>query len=151
MEEGRGHWVLAEVLRRAGDLEAAEREIQAALAILGMMAPHDFPAVLGTLCFVRLAQGRIAEAHTAAEDAFARYDAMHTCAFFRVAFVRLARAEALEAVGDHGAACAAIALARERLFAIAGRIPDPDYKKRFLEDVPENVRTLALASTWPGE
>jgi tetratricopeptide (TPR) repeat protein len=151
MEEGRGHWVLAEVLRREGNLEGAEREIQAALGILTMMAPHDSPAVLSTLCFVNLAQGRVAEALTTAEDAFARYNAMRTCAFFRVAFVLLAHAEALEAAGDHAAARAAIRAARVRLLAIADRIHDPDYRKSFLEDAPENARTLALASRWPGE
>jgi len=150
MEEGRGHWALAEVLRRAGDLEGAEREIQAAIAILEMMAPHDFPAVLGTLCFVRLAQGRLAEALAAAEDAFARYNAMRTCAFFRAAFVRLAHAEALEAAGDHAAARAAIAVARERLLAIAEQLPDPAHRRGFL-DVPENARTLVLAAAWSGE
>ena len=31
--ESRGRWVLADVLRRLGDLEAAEREIQVALAM----------------------------------------------------------------------------------------------------------------------
>ena len=151
MEEGRGRWALAEVRRRAGDLEGAEREIQAAISIMEVMAPHDFPAVLGTLCFVRLAQGRVAEALTTAEAAFARYNAMRTCAFFRAGFVRLAHAEALEAAGDHAAARAAIAVARDRLLAIAERLPDPAAQRRFLEDVPENARTLALAATWSGD
>jgi tetratricopeptide (TPR) repeat protein len=148
MEEGRGRWALAEVLRREGKLDDAEHEIQAALGILTMLAPQDSPAVLTTLCRVRLAQGRIAEALTTAEDAFARYNAMRTCSSFRAAFVLLARAEALEAAGDHAAARAAIGVARERLLAIADRIHDPGYRKCFLEDVPENARTLALASLW---
>lgn len=151
MEQGRGHWALAEVLRRERDLEGAEREIQAALGILAMMSPLDYAAALSTLCFVRLAQGRVAEALTTAEDAFARYNAMQTCGFFRVASVRLAHAEALEAAGDHAAARTAIRVARDRLLAIADRIADPDYKKSFLENVPENARTLALASSWQGE
>ena len=49
-----------------------------------MVSPQDSPAVLSTLCFLRLAQGRIAEALTTAEDAFARYNAMRTCSLFRV-------------------------------------------------------------------
>jgi len=148
MDECKGHWALAEVLRREGDLEGAEREIQAAVA---MASPNDSPGVLSSLCFLRLAQGRVAEALTTAEDAFARYNAMHACNFFRVAFVRLAYAEALEATGDHAAACAAIAVARERLLAITARMPEPGYRKSFLEEVPENVRILALATTWLGE
>jgi len=151
MEEGRGHWVLAEVLRRKRDLAAADREIQAGLAILASIAPHDVPGVLSTLCFVRLAQGRVAEALTIAEDAIARCGVMGSCGFFRTSFVRLAHAEALAAAGDHVAACAAIRAGRAWLLEVGDRILDPDYKKSFLESVPENARTLALASLWTGE
>ncbi len=45
----------------------------------------------------------------------------------------------------------AIAEARSRLFEIADRIPSPDYKQSFLENVPENARTLALARVALGE
>jgi hypothetical protein len=69
---------------------------------------------------------------------------------FRGAFVRLAHAEALHATGAHDAARAAIAQARARLLAITDRISDPDYRASFLEQVPENARTLALASAWLG-
>jgi hypothetical protein len=150
LEESRGHWALAEVLRREGDLEGAECEIQAALGTIGMMSPLDSPAALSTLCRVRLAQGRVAEAVSTASEAFGKYSAMNTCGFFRVAFVRLAHAEALEAAGDHAAAHAAIRVARERVLAAADRIHDPRYRKSFLEEVPENARILTLASAWPG-
>jgi hypothetical protein len=151
VEEGRGHWALAEVLRRERDLDGAEREIQAALEIIAMMTPLDVPAALGTQCRIRLAQGRIAEARSVADEAFARCGAMGTCGFFRAGFVRLAHAEALEATGDHAAAHAAIRVARERVLAAADRVPDPRYRKSFLEDVPDNVRILTLARTWLGE
>jgi hypothetical protein len=151
LEESRGHWALAEVLRREGDLEGAEREIQAALGTIAMMSPQDSPAALSTLCLVRLAQGRVADAVTTASEAFATYSAMNTCGFFRVAFVRLAHAEALEAAGDHAAAHAAVRVARERVLAAADRIHDPRYRKSFLEEVPENARILTLAGTWLGE
>src|SRR5262249_37444154 len=55
LDEGRGRWVLAEVLRRMGDLDGADREIQAAL---GMTIPLEHPGALGTLSALRLAQGR---------------------------------------------------------------------------------------------
>jgi len=70
---------------------------------------------------------------------------------FRGAFVRLAHAEALHATGAHDAAARAIADARARLLAIADKIADPDYKASFLERVPENARTLALANAWRGD
>ena len=75
---------------------------------------------------------------------------MGGCGMFRGAFVRLVHAEALHATGAHDAARHAIAEARAHLFTIAGRIPDPAYKQSFLENVPENSRTLALARAWLG-
>jgi tetratricopeptide (TPR) repeat protein len=151
VEQGRGHWALAEVLRRERDLDGAEREIQAALETIAMMTPLDVPAALSTLCRVRLAQGRVAEARSVADDAFAKLSAMETCGFFRAGFVRLAHAEALEAAGDHAAAHAAIHVARERVLAAADRIHDPRYRKSFLEDAPDNARILALARAWLGQ
>jgi tetratricopeptide (TPR) repeat protein len=148
MEEGRGRWSLAEALRREGDLDGAGREIQIALA---MVVPIEQPGVLATLSAIRLAQGRAEEALAAAEDAMARCEAMGGCGLFRDAFMRLAHAEALHATGAHDAAARAIAAARARLLAIADKIADPDYKASFLERVPENARTLALADAWLGD
>jgi len=148
LEEGRGRWALAEVLRRNGDLEGAERELQAAL---GMAMPLEHPGILGTLAAIRLGQGRAEDALAAAEDALTREAAMGGCGMFRGALVRLGHAEALHATGAHDLARRAIAEARARLLTIADKIADPDYKASFLEHVPENARTLALASAWLGE
>ncbi len=148
LEESRGRWVLAEVLRRSGDLDGAEREAELALA---MVAPLERPGVLATLARLRLAQARVPEALAAAEDALAGCAAMGGCGLFRAAFVRLAHAEAQHAAGAHDAARRAIADARARLLAIAGRVPDPEVRRSFLEDVPENARTLELARAWLGE
>jgi len=146
--ESRGRWALAEVLRLLGDLEAAEREIQIALA---MTVPLERPGALGTLSMLRLAQGRAADALAAAEDAMARYEAMGGCGMFRGAFVRLSHAEALHATGAHDAARRAIAAARAHLFTIADKIADPEYRASFLQRVPENARILALAHAWLGQ
>jgi len=135
-------------LRRMGDLDAAEREIQIAL---GMAVPLEHPGVLGSLSALRLAQGRAEEALAAAQDAMARCAAIGGCGMFRGAFVRLTHAEALHATGAHAAARRAITAARTHLFTIADRIADPGYRASFLENVPENGRTLALARTWLGE
>jgi hypothetical protein len=148
LEEGRGRWVLAEVLRRMGDLDGADREIRIALA---MALPLDLPGVLATLSGLRLAQGRPGEALAAAEDAVSRCITMGGCGMFRGAFVGLAHAEALHATGDLDAARRAIADARAHLLAIADRIPDPAYRQGFLDSVPENARTVALARTWLDE
>ncbi len=149
LEEFRGRWVLAEVLRRIGDHEGAEREIQTAL---GMQVPSlEHPGALGTLSALRLAQGRAEGALAAAEDAVSRCNSMGGCGMFRGAFVRLAHAEALHASGAHDAARLAVAEARTRLLAIADRIADPGFQRNFLDEVPENARTLALAHAWLGE
>jgi hypothetical protein len=148
LDEYRGRWALAEVLRRAGDHEGADRELQ---IVLGMATPLEYPGVLATLSALRLAQGRAGEALAAAEDAVARCATMGGCGMLRGAFVRLAQAEALHASGAHDAARHAIADARDRLLAIADRIGDPAHKHGFLHNVPENARTLALAGSWLGE
>jgi hypothetical protein len=146
-DEGRGHWALAEVLRRTGELDAAEREVQAALA---QAVPLERPSVLATLAALRLAQGRAEDAVTAAEDATAQCATVGGCGMFRGAFIRLTRAEALHATGAHEAARNAIADARARLLAMADKICDPSYRHSFLHGVPENARTLALAQSWVG-
>jgi tRNA A-37 threonylcarbamoyl transferase component Bud32/tetratricopeptide (TPR) repeat protein len=148
LDEGRGRWVLAEVLRRMGDLEGAERELQVALE---MVTALERPGALGTLSALRLAQGRPQDALAAAEDAVSRCRAMGGCGMFRGAFVQLAHAEALHATGAHDAARRAITEAQVRLLVIAAQIADPDYKRSFLENIPENARTLALARAWLGE
>jgi tetratricopeptide (TPR) repeat protein len=151
LDEGRGRWALAEVLRRAGEWEEAEREIQAALAILAMVCPLDHPGALATLAALRLAQARPAEALAAAEEGLAKYESMGACGFFRGAFLRLTHAECLEATGNHDAACAAIAKARRCILTNAAKIGDPAYRKTFLENVPENQKTFELARQWLGE
>ncbi|HWO25900.1 MAG TPA: protein kinase [Kofleriaceae bacterium] len=148
LDECRGRWALAEVLRRQGELEAAERELEAAL---GLAFPLERPGVLGTLAELRLAQGRAADALAAAEESLALITAMGGCGMFRGAAVRLVRAEALHATGARDAARDAIADARARLLAVADKIGDPAYRESFLEVVPTNRRILALARAWLGE
>src|SRR6185503_8833178 len=150
MDEGRGRWALAEAHRRRGDHDAAEREALAAVELL-RVAPLDHIPATATLAAVRLAQGRTAEALAAAEDALTRYESMGACSMFRGAYVRLVHAECLYTAGDHAAARAAIAKARERIAANAAKIGDAVYRRSFLENVPENVRTLELARRWLGE
>jgi hypothetical protein len=67
---------------------------------------------------------------------------------FRVARTRLVAAEALAAVGEAVEAHRLLAYARADLLARAGRITAPDLRQSFLEAVPENARTLALARAW---
>ena len=59
-------------------------------------------------------------------------------------------AEALHANGEHRAARAAVAAARDRLLARAACIGSDAWRRSFLENIPENARTLALAEAWLG-
>ncbi|UQA54721.1 serine/threonine-protein kinase [Polyangium aurulentum] len=151
LHEGRGRWVLAEVCRRMGDFEAADREIRAALPLLAVASPLDRPGVLATLAALRLAQGRPEEALGATEEGLARREAMGACGFFRDAFLRLVHAKCLKASGHHEAARAAIDAARARILTNADKIGDPALRESFLGNVPENRETLALARAWGGE
>jgi eukaryotic-like serine/threonine-protein kinase len=152
MDEGVGHWAMAEVLLRAGELDTAEREVKAALGLLKAAAPINVPGALATLAALRLAQGRPAEGVAAAEEGLDRYASMGACSLFmRGAFLRLAHAECLAGAGEHEKACAAIAEARRCVLANAGKIGDPAYRTSFLENVPEHRRTLELARRWLGD
>jgi hypothetical protein len=149
LDEGRGHWALAEVLRRAGDLPAADAAIEAAFATLGAVCPLDVPGLHATRAALRLAQGRAAAAVAEAEAGLARYAAIGACSFFaRGAVLRLVHAESLAAAGRPDAAHAAIAEARRRLLDNADKIADAASRERFLTAVPENQRTLELARQW---
>lgn len=141
--------MLAEVLRRSGELDAAESEIEKALPMLRMACPLDVPGALATLAALRLTQGRFEVALTTAEEGMAMMEVMGACShFFRDAFLRLVHAECLEATGNHDAAKGAIAKAKEWIFLVAARIGDDEYRKSFLENVPENQRILELAQQW---
>ncbi|AUX42432.1 uncharacterized protein SOCE26_038640 [Sorangium cellulosum] len=150
IDEGRGRWSLGEVLCRAGELEEAGRELDAALALLSESSRIDVPGVLSTRAALCLRQGRAAEALAAAEDGLSRHKALGACGFFRGARLRLVHAECLEAAGQRDAAREAIARARDRLLCVAEEIADPGYRQSFLEQVPENRRTIELALEWLG-
>ena len=148
-DEGRSRWALSEVRRRQGDLDGALADARAALDLLADV-PLDRTAVAATFAAVLLAQGRAAEARAASEDAIRKYAEVRGCAFFRGGFLRLVHAECLWATGDKDAGRAAIAAAERALLTNADKIGDPVYRQRFLADVPENTRTLALAREWLG-
>ena len=66
------------------------------------------------------------------------------------ALVRLVYAEALAHAGDRDAARSAIKEARDRLHVRASWLHDPALRESFLIRVPENARTLELATAWLG-
>jgi tetratricopeptide (TPR) repeat protein len=64
----------------------------------------------------------------------------------REALLRVVYAESLAASGDHVAAQSAIAEAQRRLLERSARIADAELRRSFLEAVPENARTFAVAA-----
>jgi len=145
----RGRWALAEVYRRAGVLGLAEREARGALELRGI-APLDEAAAGAILAAIRLADKRPTEAMLAIRDSAARYDELHAFGY-RGAFMRLVRVEVFEATGHHGDARELLADARDRLLRIAGGIADEGLRRSYLEQVPENARTIELAEKWFGK
>ncbi|MGK3994274.1 serine/threonine-protein kinase [Sorangium sp. So ce1024] len=150
--EGGTYIYLAEAFRLAGDLAAAEAEARRACELLSDMPPLA-PCVLATLANVLLAQGRAAEALELAGRAAELAAAVVTSLGHLEtgeSLVYLVHAEALAASGDMRRARAAIALGRARLLERAGKIANQAWRACFLENVPENARTLALARAWVG-
>ena len=136
---------LATIHALAGDLDAAQRDARAALAMT-----DDLPSVrahaLATLAQITLARGDAAEAAMIAAEAIAIVERSDADA--GEALARLIFAESRFATGNVAGGRAAIVLARDRLRTRAARISDRDLRESFLQRVPENARTLALAATW---
>ena len=105
---------------------------------------------LAVLARVLLERGRADEALAATTESMAL---LFSCVVIEEdeALPRLAHAEALEAHGDHAAACDAIRIARDRLHERAAKITRAQWHESFLHRVPEHARTLELAQEWIGE
>jgi eukaryotic-like serine/threonine-protein kinase len=141
--------LVAKIQLHRGDLEVAERGVLTAIDAFSERSRLR-PRALTLLADIQLAQRRPAEALNAVEQAIAAQEAVPP-AYRAGAYLPLMHAEALFATGDHAGARAAIARARTDLLGRADQIDDPAYRRSFLENVPENARTLARARQWLGE
>jgi len=137
---------LAEALLGQGDLEGAEREARAAVDLLVATAPARTFA-LAVLARVLLAKGLVPAALEAAREAHDQLEALGGIDEGE-ATVRLVFAEVVYAAGDVATAKIAIAAARDRLVARAAHIRREEWRRSFLEDVPDDARTMALAVAW---
>ena len=148
MMSAASHGSLATILLLRGDLAGAEHEAQA--AVEDATGNRQIEASnQGILAHVLLARGRSADALVSSRSAHAILDELGAVEE-REMLIRLVHAEALAANGEQEPARAILAAARERLLTLASRIGDLDMRRRFLGNVPENVRTLQLASQWLG-
>jgi tetratricopeptide (TPR) repeat protein len=144
--EGISHLYLALILALRETLDAAEAEARAALGMLAKVA-SSMPFARAVLAHVLLLRGRASDAlkeATASIKALAELGQLDE----GDAFVRLTYASALHAAGNRTAAAKAILDARNVLSARADEMADPALRRSFLENVPENARTLRLAAEW---
>ncbi len=144
--EGAARLYRALFLSMDAQLDRAERETLAAIETFGLTPPLRAYglAVLGR---IRLTGSAPERAEPPAREAMDVLDALGGVEEGE-SYVRLTFAEALDANGDHEAACEAIATARVRILERAAMIHDPVWKESFLERVRENARTLELAKQW---
>ncbi|HEU0031486.1 MAG TPA: protein kinase [Kofleriaceae bacterium] len=132
---------VSNILLDRGELERAEAELDLALEA---SLPPMRPQILASLARVRLARGRALDALDAAREAYDQLEVLGGVEEGE-ALIRLMLAEALLATGNRDTARAAIARAHARLVERADRITDRDTRASFLERIPENARTVALA------
>ena len=138
---------LAEIAVLSRDLDAAETDARAAVTALEV-APPLRAAALAVLARSLIGLDRAPEAVAAAGEAHAILESLGGIEEGE-SLVRLVYAEAFQASGDTAAFKAAIESARERVMVRAMKISDPAWRERFLNGVPDNVRTLELAGTIP--
>jgi serine/threonine protein kinase len=146
---GVAHGVLAEIMRRRGDLPGAEAE-----ARMACEAARPFPPFSWELIALRMQilieQGRAAEALPFGDAAVRELERLGLAGNGELA-LRLAVAEAHHAVGDMAAAAAALAIALERLWIRVHGIPEGLPRERYLTNVPVNARLIALGRAWLGD
>jgi tetratricopeptide (TPR) repeat protein len=145
--EGGSRIILAEILMHAGELDSARNEAVTAVRVLSATPPAKAHA-LAMAAQINLARGDVPAALDDAQSAKGLLDEIGVLDEGE-SLVRLVWAEALHAGGRADEAQEAIADARDRLMTRAERIRDPALRKSFLENVPENAKTLELATSWP--
>ncbi|WP_437990691.1 protein kinase domain-containing protein [Sorangium sp. So ce145] len=138
---------LAKIALLAGDLAGAEREARLAEA-LESASPFRVTA-MAIRARALIGLGRAAEALAAAGEALAALESLGGIEEGE-SMIRLVHAEAFSAVGDAASAAVAISSARDKLLDRAAGVRDPEWRGRFLSHVPDNARTLELASQWVG-
>jgi eukaryotic-like serine/threonine-protein kinase len=143
LQLGIAHTVLARVALRRGELAEAEARARRACELLGPFGAYLLVACR-LLSAVLRAQGRLAEARGVAERGVQALEAMGGQGSQSVG-VHLALAEVCLAQGDSPSAGAAVRQALHCLHTRAADIPELAARERFLHQVPENARTLALA------
>jgi eukaryotic-like serine/threonine-protein kinase len=140
---------LVHILLGLGRVEEAEQEVARAVDLSLNVQPLRCSAALAR-ARVLLVQGNGREAHLAALGAMYSMQKLGSIEEDEP-LLRLTFAEASWAAGLSSMARVAIAAARQRLLDRAAKIKDPAWRRSFLENVPENARTIELARAWLDE
>ncbi len=128
----------------ARKLEIADAEARAAAEAMGMNSVGIY--ALGALALSEIMRGRTDDAARTVERAIAALDANGGHIEEGEGITRLAYAEVMVARGDEAGARRALTVAKERLEARANLITKPEWRRSFLESVPEHKRTMDLAA-----
>ena len=148
--QGVAHYVLAQVALGRGELAEAEVHGRQAYAWLATVPTYQFLASV-SLSTLLLGWGRVSEAREVAERSARELERPGNSFVLNTVAVRLALAEACFAQADAPAGEEALRRAVRDVRVRAEDIPDAAARQRFLEQVPENARVLALARQRWGE
>jgi hypothetical protein len=146
---GMAHAVLAKVRGDNGELSGAVVHAREACVLL---APYraDVVYARGILSALLLVQGHAPEAREVAALGVRELEEAGSQGVYAVS-IRLALAEACFGLGEVAPAEAALRAALRCVWARARDIPEAGHRERFLLQIPENARTLALARERWGE
>jgi hypothetical protein len=128
----------------ARKLEIADAEARAAADAMGTASIGVY--ALGALALSEIMRGRLDDAARTVERAMAALEAHGGAVEEGEGIARLAYAELLVARGDEGGARQALGVAKERLETRANLITKAEWRRTFLEVVPEHKRTMDLAA-----
>ena len=137
---------LAVIYALRDEPERAEAELRTAIEA-SQSSPPIRAYALATLADLLLSHDRAAEARAAAAEATRILRAQGGVEEGE-SLIRLVHALALEATGAPDQAEVAITEARRRLLERADRINDARLRRSFLDHIPENARTLAMAQRY---
>jgi serine/threonine protein kinase len=138
------HMYLAVIYGLRAELERADLHVRAALEASASTPPIRAYA-LAIFADIQMASGASKEAFAAASEAMGILEALEGVEEGE-ALIRLLHAQALEATGYPAEAQTRINEARLRLMERADRITDTRLRRSFLDHIPENARTLAMAA-----
>jgi eukaryotic-like serine/threonine-protein kinase len=128
----------------ARKLEIADAEARAAAEAMGLAAVGIY--ALGALALSEIMRGKLDDAARTVERALTALETHGGTIEEGEGITRLAYAELLVARGDETGARHALAKAKERLESRANMITKPEWRRSFLEMVPEHKRTMDLAA-----